>query len=305
VLFSLGVSGCCFVIAAAIVTNWFVEKRGFALGLVMSGMGVGQLIFIPANLFIIDRLGWRDTMSLLSIIIMVIAGPLFILFLRSRPEEKGLKPYGYADTGHDFQNAGNGTVEGKTFLPVAGVFKHKAFWLLSITYFICGFTDVGLIQTHLIPIIGLKGLPVSAAAIAFSLISVFSIAGTIVTGHFSDRFNRPKQLAVIYITRAMTFLFLIFIRRQWQLMIFAVVNGTMDMANIAPTNSLTAQLFEKYSIGMVIGFIAIGHLIGGAFGSWIPGLLYDMTGSYYTVLILSIIMLIGGAFIALRVPEPK
>jgi len=189
-------------------------------------------------------------------------------------------------------------------LPVAGVFRQKSFWMLSITYFICGFTDVGLIQTHLIPIVEFKGFPVTVAAIAFSLIAVSNIGGTIVTGYLSDLFRRARQLAAIYSIRAAAYILLIAVKRPWQLLVFAVIQGSMDMASIAPTNSLTVQLFNRYSAGTVLGFIAVSHQLGGALGSWIPGLLYDFTSSYFSALTLSVFILIGGALTALKIPEP-
>jgi MFS-type transporter involved in bile tolerance (Atg22 family) len=77
------------------------------------------------------------------------------------------------------------------------------------------------------------------------------------------------------------------------------------MASIAPTSSLTAQLFEQYSIGTILGFVSVSHQLGGALGSWIPGLLFDLTGSYNFIVILSIVLLAAGAVIVLRVPEPR
>ena len=352
--FSLGVSGCSNAVTSAITTNWFAEKRGFALGLVMSGLGVGQLILIPASLFMVNGIGWRTTMATLSIVIMLVVGPLFIFLLRSRPEEKGLRPYGYAAAGNGRPDADAVATDSATaptpaltstsapapvpntapapastsdvapapvpntapapastsdaapvpsLLPVTGIFRLKAFWLISISYFICGFTDVGLIQTHLIPIVGLKGFPVSSAALAFSLIAVSNIAGTIVTGHLSDRVNRPRQLAGIYAIRAASYIFLILLNRPWQLPIFAVINGSMDMASIAPTNSLAVQLFDRYSKGTVLGVIAVSHQIGGAVGSWVPGVLFDWSGSYITAMTLSVFMLIGASLASLQIRE--
>ena len=306
VVFSLGVAGCCNVIAAAIISNWFIEKKGFALGLATSGMAVGQLIMVPVNLFIIERLDWRATMVVMGIIIMIIIGPLFIIFLRSKPEEKGLKPYGYTESGDVSQNSDSNkeAININSYLPLLGVLKLRAFWLLTIPYFICGFTDVGLIQTHLIPMAEGKGFPVSGVAIAFSLIAIANIAGAIITGHLSDHFNRKRQLAIIYLIRIVTFVFLAAIRHPWLLLPFGVVYGAVEMASIAPTNSLTVQLFDKYSIGAVLGLVSVSHQVGGAIGSWAPGFLFDLTGSYSAVLAFSIALLLGASFLVLRIPEP-
>jgi predicted MFS family arabinose efflux permease len=77
------------------------------------------------------------------------------------------------------------------------------------------------------------------------------------------------------------------------------------MASIAPTNSLAMQLFEKYSIGTVLGLVAVSHQVGGAIGAWVPGILYDLTGSYSAVLIVSVAMLAVSITIVMRIAEPK
>ena len=305
VVFSLGYAACTSSIPVAIISNWFVKKRGFALGLVMAGFAVGQLILVPANLFFVSSAGWKTTMAVLGVIIMAGVGALFLLLLRSKPEEKGLRPYGYSETSEDILPAGRAAPEGSRSLPLLSVVKMRVFWQLAIPYFICGFTDSGVIQTHLIPIAEGKGLPVSSVALAFILIAIANIAGTILTGHLSDHFSRTRQLAIIYSLRAVTYVFLIALDQPGLLLVFALIYGITEMASIAPTNSLTIQSFEGFSIGAILGLVTVSHHIGGAIGSWIPGLVYDLTGSYYPVLVLAIIMLSCGALIALRIPEKK
>ena len=302
--FSLGSTGCSNVIGMVSISNWFVKKRGFALGLVTSGQAVGQLILVPLNLFLIREYGWRSTMAALSIIIVIVVAPLFIFLLRSKPEEKGLKPYGYMEAWDDVKIEDKEKAAEKISLSVIGVLKQRNFWLLTIPYFICGFTDVGLVQTHLIPMSEGKGFPLEVVAIASSLIAALNIAGTIVTGYLSDKFSRKRQLGIIYITRAATFFILIFIRQPWLLLPFAVVYGAIEMASIAPTNTMIVQLFERYSKGAVIGLIAVSHQLGGAAGSWVPGLLYDLTGSYVIILAVSVALLLGAGLLVQKIPEP-
>lgn len=301
--FSLGYAGCSNSVPSTIITNWFVKKRGFALGLIMAGFAVGQLILVPVSLFFVEKVGWRETMAALGVIIIAAVGPLFVLFLRSTPAEKGLKPYGYAGPVDHGRHAGSIRPEGDKPLSIFMVFRMRAFWQLTIPYFICGFTDGGIIQTHLIPIADGKGLAVTFVAIAFSLIAAANIAGTIVTGHLSDHISRTRQLAIIYAFRAVTYVILIVLHQPWLLLLFAVLYGVVEMASIAPTNSLAVQLFDRFSIGSILALVTVSHNVGGAAGSWIPGLLFDFTGSYYSVLVLSIVMLLAGALIALKTPE--
>ena len=333
--FSLGVTGCRDSVAGGIITNWFIEKRGLALGFLMVGSAVGQLILVPVNMFIIERYGWRTSMATLSIIIMVVVGPLFIFFLRNKPEDKGLKPYGYEEPKNDGVPGGEladevtgGVADGMAVevsggiadgmadgnagdpkgdrkpLPILGIFKIKALWAIAVTYFICGFTDVGIIQTHLIPLSEGKGIPRSYAAIAISVIAIVNIVASLVTGHISDHYSRKRALAVMYAFRAVTYVFLILLRLPALLLIFAAAFGMVEMATAAPTNSLAIQMFDKYSVGAVIGIIAVCHQLGGAAGSWLPGLLYDITGTYTIALALAAVLLLAGALTVLQVPEP-
>lgn len=302
--FSLGVVGCRDSVAGGIITNWFIKKRGLAMGFLMVGSAVGQLILVPVNMFIIERFGWRTAMAALSIIIMIVVAPLFIIFLRYKPADKGLKPYGYDEYGDVETQRGAVTAEAGTTLPILGIFRLKALWAIAITYFICGFTDVGIIQTHLIPMSEGKGIPASFVAVAISLTAIVNIGATLLTGHLSDRFSRKRLLSILYATRALTYIFLIFLRQPALLLIFAVVFGMVEMATSPPTNSLAVQLFDKYSVGAVLGVVAVCHQLGGAAGSWLPGLIYDLTGSYTIILILAAVLLFAGALAALQIPEP-
>jgi sugar phosphate permease len=300
---SLGIAGCSHVIASATIARWFAAKRGFALGLAVSGMAVGQLIVVPATLFLIQQYTWRTAMMVVSLIILVVFVPLIFVFVRSRPEEAGLQPYGA--TPGDNPSPFNGHANPKITESIFTIVKQRTFWQLTIPYFICGFTDVGLIQTHLIPLAQGKGFLVSIVALTFSTIAVFNILGTITTGYMSDRFHRGRLLALIYAVRAATFFFLVSISNPWLLIPFAVIYGAFEMASIAPTASLTAHLFGQYSLGTVMGFVSISHQFGGALGSWIPGLLFDLTGSYRFIIMFSALLLIAGAIIVLSVPEHR
>jgi sugar phosphate permease len=305
--FSLGIAGCSNVTAAAIISRWFATKKGFALGLAVSGMAVGELLIVPATLYTINQYNWRAAMAIVSIVILVFVLPLMFIFVRSKPEDLGLQPYGLIEP--TLLNTNKKTTNPQVYkeqgTSIFAVLKLKAFWQLTIPYFICGFTDVGLIQTHLIPLAQGKGFPVSIVALTFSVIAICNIIGTIGTGYMSDHFHRSRQLSLIYVIRALMFVFLLTIKNPWLLILFAIVYGTTEMASIAPTSSLTTQLFDQYSIGTILGFVSVSHQLGGALGSWIPGLLFDLTGSYNFIVILSVVLLTAGAIIVLRVPEPR
>ena len=304
VLYSFSLGGMSGIIAGVILSNWFVVKRGFAIGLATSGLAVGQLIFVPMNLFIIERLGWRSTLTMMSLIILAVVAPLYIIFLRNKPEEKGRKPYGYVNIAIDKNDSEKEAVKGKKSMPLINVFRHRAFWLISLAYLVCGFTDVGLINTHLVAIAEWKGFSIPDTMLAFSMIAIANIGGTILTGHLSDHFSRKRQLAVIYLIRGFTYILLIFIKNPGLFVVYSLMHGAVEMATIAPTQSLVVDIFDKYSIGTILGLITVSHQVGGAIGTWLPGLLFDNSSSYFGSLLIGFVLLVGAAAFSLGIPEP-
>jgi len=303
VMLSLGLTGGSNITVSAVITRWFTSNRGLAIGLSLSGMAVGQLAVVPLSLFLISKFGWRFTIGWTGVIVLIVFMPLMLIFIRSSPEEIGLQPYGTSA----------GALE-RTFHPqekgdsesVWPLLKQRVFWQITIPYFICGFTDVGLMNTHFIPFAQGKGVSVGVIAFTFSLIAVANIFGTIGTGHMADRLNRSRLLAVIYGIRGGSFfLLLLAADRLWLLVIFAIIYGSSEMASIAPVNSLCAHVFRKNSIGVVFGIVAVSHQLGGAIGSLVPGIIYDATGSYVPVFILAILLLGASGFIVSRVPDVR
>lgn len=306
VVLSFALTGGSNITATAVITRWFTAKRGFAIGLTMSGMAVGQLMVVPLSLYLISHYNWRFTLGLLGLIMLAVFTPLMAFFVRSKPADVGLQPYGeQADTTAGSKEVHADPAAGAGNRSVWTIMRHRAFWQLSIPYFFCGFTDVGLIQTHYIPFAQGKGFSLGIIAFTFSLIALANIAGTIGTGYLADRWNRSRLLAMIYGIRGVTFVFLLTANKPWLLVIFALVYGITEMASITPTSSLCANLFQKYSIGMVFGIVSVSHQLGGAVGSLVPGIIYDSVHSYIPVFILSAITMAISGVIVSRIPDNR
>lgn len=301
---SFALTGASQITAAAVVTHWFTAKRGLAMGITTSGMAAGQLAVVPLSLYLISHYNWRFTLGLLSMIVLVVFTPLVAFLIRSKPADIGLRPYGESSILiKDEKLAGSDT---QTVSPsVRTVLRQPIFWQLSIPYFFCGFTDVGLVNTHYIPFTQGSGFSVGIIAFTFSLIAIANVFGTIGTGYLADRWNRGRLLALIYFVRGLTFLFILIADKPWLLMIFALIYGITEMASIAPTSSICAHLFGKYSFGVIYGVISISHQLGGAIGSMVPGIIYDSAHSYVPSFVLSAILITISALIVSRVPDDR
>lgn len=324
---AIALAGGSNVTATSVIAHWFVDKRGFAMGLALSGMAVGQLALVPLSLYLISNYSWRISLVVAGTAVLVLFMPLAYLLVRSRPENIGLKAYGYKEyldrdkseaannssgesaregnTGRTKAGIKAGSREGlrgtSARMPMFAVLKDRRFWLLALPYFICGFTDVGLIGTHFIPFNQGRGFALASIALAISTSGIFNIVGTIGTGYLSDRFFRSRLLAMIYIIRALTFALLLTARSPWMLIVFAVFYGLTEMASIAPTSSLCTDMFKKHPLGTVFGLVSVSHQLGGAAGTFIPGVLYDLTGSYFLIIGLGIALLLGSSVVVARV----
>ena len=312
VIASIGFGGASSVAGSVVIANWFVEKRGFALGLMSAGTAAGQLLLVPFSLMLIEQLGWKYTVLLLGSFLILVVWPLISLFIRTFPFEKGLTAYGKKEDTKDKEISK--TDKKKENVSIIRLFQTKRFLFLLLPFFVCGITTSGLIDTHLIPFAQVCGFSPALTGTAVSLLAAFNILGTIVSGHLADRLSCKNMLAFLYGGRALSIailliivhessLFAFFLSESHLLLLFAISFGIVDFATVAPTVKLATEYFKQLSVGVVIGWLFLSHQIGSAIGSYIPGLLYDITGSYNISFVYSIILLVGAAVLSFLLPE--
>lgn len=313
VISPLGFGGASGVTASMAVTKWFHKKQGLALGLVEAGFGAGQMVMVSSSLLLIDQFGWKVTVLLLGGFLLFIIFPIIAIFLVSNPSDKGLKALGADEelpneTNEESKNGIYSSAKRKSF------YKHRAFWLLVIPYFICGYTTTGLMDTHLIPFAQSCGFTAIETGTAVSLLALFNTAGTIVSGFLADRWNNKVMISAIYFLRGLTIVFLLIftlniqwlaflVEHPWILFAFSISFGIVDFAVVAPTVKLLASYFKGPSLGLVTGFLFMSHQLGSAFGSYIPGLLFDTTLSYTSSFASAAVLLLVAAVLSGFLPK--
>ncbi|MGK9268528.1 MFS transporter [Bacillus inaquosorum] len=283
---SLGVGGASNVAASVLVVNWFSKKRGLAFGIMEAGFGAGQMLLVPGSLMLIHWFSWKLTVVVLGLLLMVIVFPAALLLLRNNPSEKNAEPIGgLADEEKE-------TASKTTAVSVTGMFRMRQFWFLMLPFLICGFTTVGLMDTHLIPFSHDHGFSTTVTSAAVSLLAGFNIAGILLSGIVADRWSSRKILCFLYAVRALSIVILIYSHEPYLLLAFAILFGLVDFATVAPTQMLATQYFQNYSIGLMIGWLSLAHQIGSALGAYVPGVIYTVTGEYTLAFYLSIGMLV-------------
>lgn len=301
VVASVGFGGASGVAASVAVTKWFHSRRGLAFGIVEAGFAVGQLALVPTSLLLIDAWGWRQTVLVLGVCTSLLMLPLLLL-LRSTPQDIGVQPYG-ADSAADSQATAETGGAAERPAAVASVWRSRAFWSLALPFFICGITTTGMIDTHLIPFAQDHGHALGVTGATVSLLAAFNILGTLASGPLADRWDNRQILGVLYSVRALSLVLLLTMHQPGWLLAFGVIFGLVDFAVLAPTQMLASRYFAGHSLGFVFGLLSLAHQLGSAFGSYIPGVLYDLTGSYTLPFGAGAALLVVGGVLSFTLPQ--
>jgi len=307
------------VLAATVVNRWFVARRGTVLGVLTASASTGQLVFLPMLAHATERWGWRVAVLIVAGIVAALI-PLAAWLLRESPESMGLRPYGadieIGEIGVRLPgNRGQTPLEkesdpdrsansGKSLGALAvlrDVATTRNFWILFVTFFICGASTNGLIGAHLIPAAHDHGIPETRAASLLALMGLCDLVGTTAAGWMSDRWDSRYLLGAYYGLRGLSLLFLPFALAGAtpSLLVFAVWYGLDWIATVPPTLRLANEAFGRTRAPIVFGWIGGGHQLGAASIAMIAGALRVSSGRYDWAFLGSGALCIGAAALAL------
>ena len=296
VLIMVAVGGASSPTSAVAIARWFTARRGLAIGLVSAGSAAGQFVILPVMALLIGAVGWRTAFFWLGGAILLVALPVVLLLLRDDPDQsvRGAPGASAALAGAP--------------MPVAEILRHANFWWLALSFFVCGVTTAGLIDTHFIPYAQDHHVSAVTAATAFGVLSLVNMVFTTLSGAVADRLGYTRLLGWIYAGRAATLVFLVFARDPASLFVFAVAFGIVDFSTVAPTTALSTILFGRRSAGTVYGLVALSHQLGSALGSYGGGLVHDLTGAYTAFFLAAAALSAAAAFMSWAIsetPEPR
>jgi sugar phosphate permease len=272
------------VLGAMVANRWFTARRGLVVGLLAASTATGQLIFLPVAAWLIEHFGWRYALLPVFAACAVVALLVF-LFMQDSPKSVGLVPFG-EDTAAGSANATPvGPPVPMNFLAPFTVLRDAArsqtFWILAGTFFICGLSTNGLVQTHFISLCGDNGLSAVPAAGVLSMMGAFDLVGTTLSGYLSDRFDNRKLLFWYYALRGLSLFWLPYSTfTLYGLSLFAMFYGLDWIATVPPTVKLAAQSFGKERAGLVFGWIFAAHQLGAAVAAYGAGLTRTLLLTY-------------------------
>jgi sugar phosphate permease len=269
VIVGFGTGLTAMVLGAIVGTRWFTARRGLAVGILSASSASGQLLLLPLAAWLADRYGWRVALAP-PIVVLLLVALLVVLFLVDKPEDVGLKPYG--DRGDTPAHVAPPAAFGRAFEILFESTRSPAFWVLAGTFFVCGLSTNGLVQTHFISLCGDYGMPAVAAASTLAVMGAFDFVGTIASGWLSDRFDNRALLFMYYGLRGLSLLYLPSSTfTVYGLALFAVFYGLDWIATVPPTVRLSALHFGRERAGVVYGWVFASHMIGAAVAAWAGG----------------------------------
>ena len=300
VVIGIGTGLTAMVLGATVATRWFTHRRGLVMGLLSASTATGQLAFLPLLAALTERFGWRAAILLVCGAILL-AALAVLLLMRDRPADLGLPPYGESEV-HPVpaQPAGFGALLISPLRILADAARVPSFWILFFTFYICGASTNGLVQTHFIALCGDYGLAAVGAASMLAMMGLFDFAGTLASGWLSDRFDNRWLLCCYYGLRGLSLLYLPFSDFSlYSLSIFAAFYGLDWVATVPPTVKLTAQRFGPERANVVFGWIFAGHQLGAASAALAGGLSRTVWQSYMPAFVAAGILCLIGAGLVL------
>lgn len=274
--------GCTATVLASTVANiWFVEKRGQVTGILMAATTAGQLVFMQANRILVDRFSWR--LAGLVIAVATLSGiPLVLAVVANRPEDRGLQAYG-APPGYETPQSARGAVS-LAFTTLRGIRRSGMFWILFGSFWVCGVTTSGMVQTHWYEATSDHGFSKVTAANLLVVIGVCDLLGAVGSGWLTDRVDPRKLLFAYYCLRGISLFFLDDMLklgpRNIGLLVVIAFYGLDWVATVPPTISLANEIFGRTRGGVVYGWLFAAHQLGGALAAWFAAASRDWSGSF-------------------------
>jgi MFS family permease len=298
ILAAVGSAMLLLVPLIAIVSNWFVRRRGMAIGIVASGIGAGQLLLLPLLQRLIALAGWRTAYLVFAIAILVIPWVLVRQFLFNRPEEVGLSVTDEMGQRQKEQASTSGWLAGvnKVLAPQNEIIVVDTAWartdwtlrkaayslrfwalVMAMIVFAIGFY---LVTVQLFAYLLDRGYNPAFAASLMGLLGCFNIAGKFGGGLLCDRIGREMSFSLAMALLIGSIVFLHYGRVAILGIAFALLFGVGYGMAIPSLMASATDLFQGKHFGAIFGFNILGAAIGGALGSWLGGYLFDLTRAY-------------------------
>lgn len=275
------------VIVASLTRQLPESMRGRAAALGTAGSSLGQFLVVPLSGAALSGFGWQAAL-------LAMAGAALLMV-----------PLALPLAGRPAPKAASAEPEETARAALSRALGSRMFWCLFFGFFVCGL-HVSFLAVHLPGFVALCHLPLQVGAWAISLIGLFNVIGSLGAGELTQRWRRRELLVAIYALRALVMgvFFLAAEKTTGSVLVFSALMGVLWLSTVPPTVALCARLFGTRWLATIFGLVFLGHQVGGFLGAWLPGLIFDRTGSYDAMWLISVAAGVFAALIHLPVREP-
>lgn len=245
------------------------EKRTLALGVTSSAGSFGQFIMLPYGQALINNIGWQNSLLVFAATLLLIL-PLASALAEDR---KALATQFHQQSVRE------------VFREALG---HRGYLLLCSGYFVCGFQTM-FISIHFPAYLIDQRMSPETGMMALAMIGLFNIFGTYFWGWLGNRFTKKYVLASLYFSRAALIgIFLLSPMEPLTVYLFASIIGFLWLGTVPVTSGLIAHIFGPRYLSTLGGIAFLFHQVGSFIGIWAGGFLFDTTGSYELMWVLTI-----------------
>ena len=290
ILAGIGQGGATIISISLVISNWFSVKRGRALGIVMTGTGLGAMVMVPVTTKIVVMWDWRTSYFVMGWIILLMV-PVDLIFIRTRPSDMGLQPDG------DMVSAGEPAEIGGLSVPEA--VKTRSFWLIGGMMMLSGLVAMG-IGVHLMPYLTDIGHTEITASLIIGIISGLTVAGKLVMGSIADRWGIRRVVVLTFAIIAAGILLLMGSKAFLIACLFAVVYGFAIGAPLLINPALTAECMGLRNFGTIFGILTLLNTFGVAVGAVLTGVIYERAESYMPAFWLFIMLVAIAGFCGVK-----
>ncbi|MFC1907374.1 MFS transporter [Chloroflexota bacterium] len=274
-------TGAGFALVTATASKWFVKKRGLALGIALSGEGLGTLVMPPIAAYLIADLGWRTALLIIGLMAGVVIINLSLL-LKDNPSLA--EAPNRVTPPHEYMKAPRSDEGQLISYSLLAALKTNSFWFLWVIWFLFSLCW-HLVLTHIVPYTTDIGISATISASILALIGGITIPSRLIMGWISDRIGRKLTATICASIQALAMIWLALSSELWMLYMFAAIYGLSFGGLSTMIAVLISETFGLKNLGVITGALVVGFATGAAVGPLIAGLIYDVSNEYFIAFI--------------------
>lgn len=299
VVYALGNSATSIAPVVVMVSQWFIERRGAATSIAVSGNAIGQLVIVAALASALAALGWQSAYTVLAVVNIAILLPLVLLVVRpGPPPEAHAVPSADDDTLPE-----SGSDPEVQPLTLRQALSSKPFLLLVGIYTICGFQDF-FVATHVVAFAQDQGVGDVLAGNLLAWMGVMGLVGVLVAGLMADALGASRPTAVCFVMRIGIFALILLAQNTPAIMAFGLLYGFTFLMTAPLTVVFLSNIYGPHRLGTLTGTVSMIHQIMGGLGALAGGWIYDLTGAYDAAFVLMLALSLAATAMTLVVREP-